>query len=178
MDNQLKKQIEQIASLNIGDNGKNNFKSNFTNNLNSNDKKGGIATNINCIDNSNINGTNGTVDKPTTITCTSNNINNNNNNSNTSTITNVTTSTIVTSTACPTINSSNSVTQNTANDDSDKNRTGKLITCTYCAITFRSRADLRQHCQTETHQNVIMSDEGIFYFVGAFSIIYLHFHFC
>lgn len=46
------------------------------------------------------------------------------------------------------------------NDDGDKNRTGKFITCTYCAITFRTRADLRQHCQTETHQNVIMSDEG------------------
>lgn len=47
------------------------------------------------------------------------------------------------------------------NDDgNDKNRTGKIITCTYCALTFRNRADLRQHCQTETHQTVIMSDEG------------------
>lgn len=51
--------------------------------------------------------------------------------------------------------------RNISSDDSnDKNRSGKIITCTYCAITFRTRADLRQHCQTETHQNVIMSDEG------------------
>lgn len=50
-----------------------------------------------------------------------------------------------------------------SNDDgNDKNRTGKIITCTYCALTFRTRADLRQHCQTETHQTVIMSDEGNF----------------
>lgn len=33
-------------------------------------------------------------------------------------------------------------------------------TCSYCAITFGSRNELRQHCQTEAHQNVIMSDEG------------------
>lgn len=33
-------------------------------------------------------------------------------------------------------------------------------TCSYCAITFASRNELRQHCQTEAHQNVIMSDEG------------------
>lgn len=46
-------------------------------------------------------------------------------------------------------------------DDGDKSRSGKFIACTYCAITFRNRADLRQHCQTETHQNVIMSDEGM-----------------
>lgn len=48
------------------------------------------------------------------------------------------------------------------NDDgNDKNRPNKVITCTYCAITFRTRADLRQHVQTEAHQNVIMSDEGM-----------------
>lgn len=47
------------------------------------------------------------------------------------------------------------------NDDgNDKNRAGKIITCTYCALTFRTRSDLRQHCQTEAHQTVIMSDEG------------------
>lgn len=39
-------------------------------------------------------------------------------------------------------------------DDSD------ITTCTYCAITFSDRTDLRAHCQTEAHQNVIMSDEG------------------
>lgn len=33
-------------------------------------------------------------------------------------------------------------------------------TCSYCAITFATRNELRQHCQTEAHQNVIMSDEG------------------
>lgn len=47
------------------------------------------------------------------------------------------------------------------NDDgNDKNRTNKVISCTYCALTFRTRSDLRQHCQTESHQTVIMSDEG------------------
>lgn len=34
------------------------------------------------------------------------------------------------------------------------------IVCTYCAITFVDRTELRSHCQTESHQNVIMSDEG------------------
>lgn len=46
------------------------------------------------------------------------------------------------------------------NDDGNEKRTGKVISCTYCALTFRTRADLRQHCQTESHQTVIMSDEG------------------
>lgn len=32
--------------------------------------------------------------------------------------------------------------------------------CTYCALTFGDRQELRAHCQTEQHQNVIMSDEG------------------
>lgn len=36
------------------------------------------------------------------------------------------------------------------------------IVCTYCAITFVDRTELRSHCQTESHQNVIMSDEGEF----------------
>lgn len=35
-----------------------------------------------------------------------------------------------------------------------------VITCTYCAVNFVDRAELRAHCQTESHQNVIMSDEG------------------
>ncbi|XP_017861405.1 PREDICTED: probable helicase with zinc finger domain [Drosophila arizonae] len=34
------------------------------------------------------------------------------------------------------------------------------ITCSYCAINFQTRNELRQHCQTESHQKVIMSDEG------------------
>ncbi|XP_034122667.1 probable helicase with zinc finger domain isoform X3 [Drosophila guanche] len=33
-------------------------------------------------------------------------------------------------------------------------------TCSYCAINFLTRNELRQHCQTEAHQKVIMSDEG------------------
>lgn len=39
-------------------------------------------------------------------------------------------------------------------DDND------VITCTYCAVNFLDRTELRAHCQTESHQNVIMSDEG------------------
>lgn len=39
-------------------------------------------------------------------------------------------------------------------DDND------VITCTYCAVNFVDRTELRAHCQTESHQNVIMSDEG------------------
>lgn len=34
------------------------------------------------------------------------------------------------------------------------------IACTYCSINFTDRLELRAHCQTESHQNVIMSDEG------------------
>lgn len=34
------------------------------------------------------------------------------------------------------------------------------MTCTFCAISFKDRTELRTHCQTEAHQNVIMSDEG------------------
>jgi len=36
-------------------------------------------------------------------------------------------------------------------------------TCSYCAINFQTRNELRQHCQTESHQKVIMSDEGTYY---------------
>lgn len=32
--------------------------------------------------------------------------------------------------------------------------------CTYCGIAFSDRMELMAHCQTESHQNVIMSDEG------------------
>ncbi|KAI4471147.1 dna2/nam7 helicase family [Holotrichia oblita] len=32
--------------------------------------------------------------------------------------------------------------------------------CTYCNITFKEKMELRAHCQTESHQQVIMSDEG------------------
>lgn len=46
-------------------------------------------------------------------------------------------------------------------DDSDG------ITCTYCAVNFLDRTELRAHCQTESHQNVIMSDEGKDIFIFA-----------
>ncbi|GAB0089527.1 C3H1-type domain-containing protein [Sergentomyia squamirostris] len=42
------------------------------------------------------------------------------------------------------------------NNSEEKNAT----VCSYCAITFNDRTELRAHCQTESHQNVIMSDEG------------------
>ncbi|EAA05697.4 AGAP011545-PA, partial [Anopheles gambiae str. PEST] len=34
------------------------------------------------------------------------------------------------------------------------------ITCVYCTLSFADRSELRAHCQTESHQNIIMSDEG------------------
>ncbi|XP_063697246.1 probable helicase with zinc finger domain [Culicoides brevitarsis] len=32
--------------------------------------------------------------------------------------------------------------------------------CTYCGISFSDKTELRLHCQTQEHQNVLMSDEG------------------
>ena len=32
--------------------------------------------------------------------------------------------------------------------------------CTYCCLTFSDKNHLRAHCQSESHQTVIMSDEG------------------
>lgn len=49
------------------------------------------------------------------------------------------------------------------NNDTPTNEKGDnnlAIVCTYCAISFNDRTELRAHCQTESHQNVIMSDEG------------------
>lgn len=40
--------------------------------------------------------------------------------------------------------------------------TTAAISCTYCSLNFADRLELRAHCQTEQHQNVIMSDEGLF----------------
>lgn len=37
---------------------------------------------------------------------------------------------------------------------------GGGFSCTYCCLTFSDRNDLRAHCQSESHQTVIMSDEG------------------
>lgn len=41
---------------------------------------------------------------------------------------------------------------------------GDSIVCSYCAISFADRSELRSHCQSEGHQNVIMSDEGKIFF--------------
>lgn len=38
-----------------------------------------------------------------------------------------------------------------------------VIQCTYCALVFQDRSALKAHCQTESHQIVIMSDEGEIY---------------
>lgn len=45
-------------------------------------------------------------------------------------------------------------------DESAGGDNANSTTCSYCTITFGSRHELRQHCQTVGHQNVIMSDEG------------------
>lgn len=48
--------------------------------------------------------------------------------------------------------------------------------CSYCAISFETRNELRQHCQTESHQNVIMSYEGNFVVLltekGTFNLMF------
>lgn len=44
------------------------------------------------------------------------------------------------------------------------------LRCTYCAISFATRAELTVHCQSESHQIVIMSDEGEFVFFRFASI--------
>lgn len=41
-----------------------------------------------------------------------------------------------------------------------KNRDPETFKCTYCALTFDTRSELTVHCQSESHQIVIMSDEG------------------
>lgn len=46
---------------------------------------------------------------------------------------------------------------------------GDSIVCSYCAISFADRSELRSHCQSEGHQNVIMSDEGKQFFFSSFS---------
>ena len=34
------------------------------------------------------------------------------------------------------------------------------LLCTYCGVACRDRHELSAHCQSESHQTVIMSDEG------------------
>lgn len=41
-----------------------------------------------------------------------------------------------------------------------KNKEPQQFKCTYCALTFDTRGELTIHCQSESHQIVIMSDEG------------------
>lgn len=50
------------------------------------------------------------------------------------------------------------------------------VTCTYCGISFSDKTELRLHCQTQEHQNVLMSDEGK-YFDIHFKSKQLTFHF-
>lgn len=47
------------------------------------------------------------------------------------------------------------------NGDGGGGDSDSTISCTYCSISFADRMELRAHCQTELHQNVIMSDEGM-----------------
>lgn len=42
-----------------------------------------------------------------------------------------------------------------------KNKDQECFRCTYCAISFETRGELTAHCQSESHQIVIMSDEGM-----------------
>lgn len=51
--------------------------------------------------------------------------------------------------------------QENNNSSEEKEEKGAIV-CFYCSISFNDRAELRAHCQTESHQNVIMSDEGNF----------------
>lgn len=50
---------------------------------------------------------------------------------------------------------------NTSGSSAASSSSTSQLICSYCAITLNTRADLRAHCQTESHQNVIMSDEGM-----------------
>lgn len=61
----------------------------------------------------------------------------------------------------------------TGHDDEQNNSKGKRrgktnnkdqegFSCTYCATSYASRGELTAHCQSESHQIVIMSDEGEF----------------
>lgn len=37
---------------------------------------------------------------------------------------------------------------------------GPTIVCIYCNLSFNDKAELRQHCLTQEHEAMIMSDEG------------------
>lgn len=73
------------------------------------------------------------------------------------------------------INSASSKKENNFQKQIDAIADGDSIVCSYCAITFADRSELRSHCQSEGHQNVIMSDEGkYFFFVNFFTDKFRH----
>ena len=37
----------------------------------------------------------------------------------------------------------------------------KITTCSYCSMNFVDLLELRTHCATESHQAILMSDEGL-----------------
>ena len=40
-------------------------------------------------------------------------------------------------------------------------KTIKNSTCSYCSMNFADLLELRTHCATESHQAILMSDEGL-----------------
>lgn len=61
--------------------------------------------------------------------------------------------------------------KNGANDTNSKvinspaSKTGSsddgVVSCSYCSLHFNDRSELRTHCQTDEHQKILMSDEGM-----------------
>ncbi|KAJ8965499.1 hypothetical protein NQ314_004087 [Rhamnusium bicolor] len=39
-------------------------------------------------------------------------------------------------------------------------RPSSLVSCIYCNVSFVDKIELRAHCQTDTHEMMIMSDDG------------------
>lgn len=48
----------------------------------------------------------------------------------------------------------------TAKQTENSEKVSDGVSCTYCGISFTDKTELRLHCQTQEHQNVLMSDEG------------------
>lgn len=75
-------------------------------------------------------------------------------------------------------NSASSKKENNFQKQIDAIADGDSIVCSYCAISFADRSELRSHCQSEGHQNVIMSDEGksfsFFYFFRIRNKCFIH----
>nr|XP_023024171.1 probable helicase with zinc finger domain isoform X1 [Leptinotarsa decemlineata] len=49
---------------------------------------------------------------------------------------------------------------NAFNINSKIDRPPSLVSCIYCNVSFVDKMELRTHCQTETHEMMIMSDDG------------------